>query len=131
MSSDVVSQTELIFLYIGESRLIKRISNDILLVLHEDAKSINTIKMKELLQFKIRGRLSYLNNLAMSTVREEAKYASALYTQLDSLLAILSLDDKIIAIKLITKICSAYRVSKETKQGTVQISNSSEEMEVG
>ena len=131
MSSDVVSQTELIFLYIGESRLIKRISNDILLVLHEDAKSINTIKMKELLQFKIRGRLSYLYHLAMSTIREEAMYASALYTQLDSLLAILSLDDKVIAIKLITKICSAYRVSKETVQSTAQISNNVEKMEVG
>ncbi len=131
MSSDVVSQTELIFLYIGESRLIKRISNDILLVLHEDAKSINTIKMKELLQFKIRGRLAYLNHLAMSTIREEAKYASALYTQLDSLLAILSSDDKVIAIKLITKICSAYRASKETVQNTAQISNCSEKMEIG
>ncbi len=131
MSSDVASQTEFIFLYIGESRLIKRISNDILLVLHEDAKSINTIKMKELLQFKIRGRLSYLNHLAMSTTREEANYASALYTQLDSLLAILSLDDKVIAIKLITKICSAYRVSKETIQSTAQISNNVEKMEVG
>ncbi len=131
MSSDVASQTELIFLYIGESRLIKRISNDILLVLHEDAKSINIIKMKELLQFKIRGRLSYLNHLAMSTIREEAKYASALYTQLDSLLAILSLDDKVIATKLITKICSAYRVSKETIQSTAQINNNIEKMEIG
>ena len=131
MSSDVVSQTELIFLYIGESRLIKRISNDILLVLHEDTKSINTIKMKELLQFKIRGRLSYLYHLAMSTIREEAMYASALYTQLDSLLAILSLDDKVIAIKLITKICSAYRASKEMVQSTAQINNSSEKMELG
>ncbi len=131
MSSDVPSQTELIFLYIGESRLIKRISNDILLVLHEDANSINTIKMKELLQFKIRGRLSYLNHLAMSTIREEAKYASALYTQLDSLLAILNLDDKVIAIKLITKICSAYRLSRETIQSTAQISNNIEKMEVG
>ncbi len=131
MSSDVVSQTELIFLYIGESRLIKRISNDILLVLREDAKSINTIKMKELLQFKIRGRLSYLNHLAMSTIKEEAMYASALYTQLDSLLAILGIDDKVIAIKLITKICSAYRASRETVQSTAQISNSSEKMEIG
>jgi hypothetical protein len=131
MSSEVASQTELIFLYIGESRLIKRISNDILLVLHEDAKSINTIKMKELLQFKIRGRLSYLNYLTMSTIREEAKYASALYAQLDSLLAILSLDDRIIAIKLITKICSAYRVSKETIQSTAQVSNNIEKMEIG
>jgi hypothetical protein len=131
MSSDVVSQTELIFLYIGESRLIKRISNDILLVLHEDTKSINTIKMKELLQFKIRGRLSYLYHLTMSTIREEAMYASALYTQLDSLLAILSLADKVIAIKLITKICSAYRASKETVQSTAQISNNIEKMEIG
>jgi hypothetical protein len=131
MSSNVTSQAELIFLYIGESRLIKRISNDILLVLHEDAKSINTIKMKELLQFRIRGRLSYLNHLAMSTVREEAKYASALYTQLDSLLAILSLDDKVIAIKLITKICSAYRASRETVQSTAQTSNNIEKMEIG
>ena len=131
MSSNVASQAELIFLYIGESRLIKRISNDILLVLHEDAKSINTIRMKELLQFKIRGRLSYLNHLAMSTVKEEAKYALALYTQLDSLLAILNLDDKIAAIKLITKICSAYRASKVTVQGTVQISNNIEKMEIG
>ena len=131
MSSDVVSQTELIFLYIGESRLIKRISNDILLVLHEDAKSINTIKMKELLQFRIRGRLSYLNHLAMSTVREEAKYASALYTQLDSLLAILSSEDKITAIKLITNICSAYRASRETVQSTAQTSNNIEKMEIG
>jgi hypothetical protein len=131
MSSNVTSQAELIFLYVGESRLIKRISNDILLVLHEDAKSINTIKMKELLQFKIRGRLSYLNHLAMSTIREEAKYASALYTQLDSLLAILSSDDKVTTIKLITKICSAYRASKETVQNTAQISNSSEKMEIG
>ena len=131
MSSDVASQTEFILLYIGESRLIKRISNDILLVLHEDAKSINTIKMKELLQFKIRGRLSYLNHLAMSTIREEAMYASALYTQLDNLLAILSLADKVIAIKLITKICSAYRASKETVQSTARISNSSEKMEIG
>jgi len=131
MSSNVASQAKLIFLYIGESRLIKRISNDILLVLHEDAKSINTIRMKELLQFKIRGRLSYLNHLAMSTVREEAKYASALYTQLDSLLAILSSDDKVTAIKLITKICSAYRASKETVQSTAQTSNNIEKMEIG
>jgi hypothetical protein len=131
MSSNVASQTELIFLYIGESRLIKRISNDILLVLHEDAKSTNTIKMKELLQFKIRGRLSYLYHLAMSTIREEAMYASALYTQLDSLLAILSLTDKVIAIKLITKICGAYRASKEAVQSTVQISNNIEKMEIG
>jgi hypothetical protein len=131
MSLEVAPQTELIFLYIGESRVIKRISNDILLVLYEDDKSINTIKMKELLQFKIRGRLSYLYHLAMSTIREEAMYASALYTQLDSLLAILSLDDKVIAIKLITKICSAYRASKETVQSTAQISNSSEKMEIG
>ena len=131
MSLEVTSQTELIFLYIGESRLIKKISNDILLVLHEDDKSINTIKMKELLQFKIRGRLSYLYHLAMSTIREEAMYASALYTQLDSLLTILSLDDKVIAIKLITKICSAYRASKETVQSTARISNSSEKMEIG
>jgi len=87
--------------------------------------------MKELLQFKIRGRLSYLNHLAMSTIREEAKYASALYTQLDSLLAILSSDDKVTAIKLITKICSAYRASKETVQNTAQISNGSEKMEIG
>ena len=131
MSLEVAPQTELIFLYIGESRVIKRISNDILLVLYEDDKSINTIKMKELLQFKIRGRLSYLYHLAMSTIREEAMYASALYTQLDSLLAILSLDDKVIATKLITKICSAYRASKEVVQSTVQISNSSEKMEIG
>ena len=131
MSLEVAPQTELIFLYIGESRVIKRISNDILLVLYEDDKSINTIKMKELLQFKIRGRLSYLYHLAMSTIREEAMYASALYTQLDSLLAILSLDDKVIAIKLITKICSAYRASKETVQSTARISNSSEKMEIG
>ena len=131
MSPNVASQAELIFLYIGESRLIKRISNDILLVLHEDAKSINTIKMKELLQFKIRGRLSYLYHLAMSTIREEAMYASALYTQLDSLLAILSLSDKVIAIKLITKICSAYRASKETVQSTAQTSNNIEKMEIG
>ncbi len=131
MSLEVASQTELIFLYIGESRLIKRISNDILLVLHEDAKSMNTIKMKELLQFKIRGRLSYLYHLAMSTIREEAMYASAIYTQLDSLLAVLSLDDKVIAIKLITKICSAYRVSKETIQSTARISNNIEKMEIG
>ena len=67
----------------------------------------------------------------MSTIREEAAYASALYTQLDSLLAILSLDDKVIAIKLITKICSAYRASKETVQSTARISNSSEKMEIG
>jgi hypothetical protein len=86
--------------------------------------------MKELLQFKIRGRLSYLYHLAMSTIREEAMYASALYTQLDSLLAILSLNDKIIAIKLITKICSAYRASKETVQSTAQISNNIEKMEI-
>ena len=131
MSSNVASQAELIFLYIGESRLIKRISNDILLVLHEDAKSINTIKLKELLQFKIRGRLSYLNHLAMSTVKEEAKYASALYTQLDSLLEILSSDDKVTAIKLITKICSAYRANKETVQSTAQTSNNIEKMEIG
>jgi len=131
MSSNVASQAELIFLYIGESRLIKRISNDILLVLHEDTKNINTTKLKELLQFKIRGRLSYLNHLAMSTVREEAKYASALYTQLDSLLAILSSDDKVTAIKLITKICSAYRASKETVQSTAQTSNNIEKMEIG
>ncbi len=45
MSSNVASQAELIFLYIGESRLIKRISNDILLVLHEDTRSTNTIKL--------------------------------------------------------------------------------------
>jgi hypothetical protein len=131
MSSNAASQAELIFLYIGESRLIKRISNDILLVLHEDAKSINTIKMKELLQFKIRGRLSYLNHLAMSTVKEEAKYALALYTQLDSLLAILGSDDKVTAIKLITKICSAYRASRETVQSTAQTSNNIEKMEIG
>jgi hypothetical protein len=131
MSSNVASQAELIFLYIGESRLIKRISNDILLVLHEDAKSINTIKFKELLQFKIRGKLSYLNHLAMSTVKEEAKYALALYTQLDSLLAILSSDDKVTAIKLITKICSAYRASRETVQSTAQTSNNIEKMEIG
>ena len=131
MSLGVNPQTELIFLYIGESKVIKRISNDILLVLYEDDKSINTIKMKELLQFKIRGRLSYLYHLAMSTIREEAMYASALYTQLDSLLAILSLDDKVIAIKLITKICSAYRASKETVQSTAQISNNGEKMEIG
>ena len=131
MSLGVKPQTELIFLYIGESRVIKRISNDILLVLYEDDKSINTIKMKELLQFKIRGRLSYLYHLAMSTIREEAMYASALYTQLDSLLAILSLDDKVIAIKLITKICSAYRASKETVQSTAQVSNNGEKMEIG
>ena len=131
MSSNVASQAELIFLYIGESRLIKRISNDILIVLHEDAKSINTIKLKELLQFKIRGRLSYLNHLAMSTVKEEAKYALALYTQLDSLLAILSSDDKVTAIKLITKICSAYRSSRETVQSTAQTSNNIEKMEIG
>ena len=131
MSSNVASQAELIFLYIGESRLIKRISNDILLVLHEDAKSINTIKLKELLQFKIRGRLSYLNHLTMSTVKEEAKYALALYTQLDSLLAILSSDDKVTAIKLITKICSAYRASRETVQSTAQTSNNIEKMEIG
>ena len=131
MSSNVASQAELIFLYIGESRLIKRISNDILLVLHEDAKSINTIKLKELLQFKIRGRLSYLNHLTMSTVKEEAKYALALYTQLDSLLAILSSDDKVTVIKLITKICSAYRASRETVQSTAQTSNNIEKMEIG
>ena len=131
MSLGVNPQTELIFLYIGESRVIKRISNDILLVLYEDDKSINTIKMKELLQFRIRGRLSYLYHLAMSTIREEATYASALYTQLDSLLAILSSEDKVTAIKLITKICSAYRASKEVVQSTVQISNSSEKMEIG
>ena len=131
MSLEVAPQTELIFLYIGESRLIKRISNDILLVLHEDVKSINTIKLKELLQFKIRGRLSYLNHLAMSTVKEEAKYALALYTQLDSLLAILSSDDKVTAIKLITKICSAYRASRETVQSTAQTSNNIEKMEIG
>ena len=131
MSSNVASQAELIFLYIGESRLIKRISNDILIVLHEDAKSINTIKLKELLQFKIRGRLSYLNHLTMSTVKEEAKYALALYTQLDSLLAILSSDDKVTAIKLITKICSAYRANKETVQSTAQTSNNIEKMEIG
>ena len=131
MSSNVAFQAELIFLYIGESRLIKRISNHILLVLHEDAKSISTIKIKELLQFKIRGRLSYLNHLAMSTVREEAKYASALYTQLDSLLAILSSDDKVTAIKLITKICSAYRANQETVQSTAQTSNNIEKMEIG
>ena len=131
MSLEATSQTELIFLYIGESRLIKRISNDILLVLHEDVKSINTIKLKELLQFKIRGRLSYLNHLAMSTVKEEAKYALALYTQLDSLLAILSSDDKVTAIKLITKICSAYRANKETVQSTAQTSNNIEKMEIG
>ena len=131
MSLEAVSQTELIFLYIGENRIIKRISNDILLVLYEDAKSINTIKMKELLQFKIRGRLSYLYHLAMSTIREEAMYASALYTQLDSLLTILSLDDKVIAIKLITKICSAYRANKETVQSTAQTSNNIEKMEIG
>jgi hypothetical protein len=131
MSLGVNPQTELIFLYIGESRVIKRISNDILLILYEDDKSINTIKMKELLQFKIRGRLSYLYHLAMSTIREEAMYASALYTQLDSLLAILSLDDKVIAIKLITKICSAYKASREVVQSTAQISNSSEKMEIG
>ena len=131
MSSNVAFQAELIFLYIGESRLIKKISNDILLVLQEDAKSINTIKLKELLQFKIRGRLSYLNHLAMSTVREEAKYALALYTQLDSLLAILSSDDKVTAIKLITKICSAYRASRETVQSTAQTSNNIEKMEIG
>ena len=76
--------------------------------------------MKELLQFKVRGRLSYLYYLAMSTVKEEAMYASALYTQLDSLLAILSSDDKVTAIKLITKICSAYRANKETVQSTAQ-----------
>ncbi len=128
---EAASQTELIFLYIGESRLIKRISNDILLALHEDAKSINTIKLKDLLQFKIRGRLSYLYHLAMSTIREEAMYALALYTQLDSLLAILNLDDKVVAIKLITKICSAYRASKETIQSTAQISNNIEKMEIG
>ena len=131
MSSDIVSQTELIFSYIGESRLIKRISNDILLILYEDDKSINTVKMKELLQFKIRGRLSYLYHLAMSTIREEAMYASALYTQLDSLLTILGLDNKVIAIKLITKICSAYRASKGTVQSTAQISNNGEKMEIG
>jgi hypothetical protein len=131
MSLGVNPQTELIFLYIGESRVIKRISNDILLVLYEDDKSINTIKMRELLQFKIRGRLSYLYHLAMSTIREEAMYASALYTQLDSLLTILSLDDKVIAIKLITKICSAYRASKETVQSTAQTSNNIEKMELG
>ena len=131
MSSNVAFQAELIFLYIGESRLIKRISNDILLVLHEDAKRINTIKLKELLQFEIRGRLSYLNHLAMSTVKEEAKYALALYTQLDSLLAILSSDDKVTAIKLITKICSAYRASRETVQSTAQTSNNIEKMEIG
>jgi hypothetical protein len=131
MSLEAVSQAELIFLYIGESRVIKRISNEILLILHEDAKSINTIRMKELLQFKIRGRLSHLYHLAISTIREEAMYASALYTQLDSLLAILSLDDKVVAIKLITKICSAYRASKETIQSTAQISDSSEKMEIG
>ena len=102
-----------------------------MIVLHEDAKSINTIKLKELLQFKIRGRLSYLNHLAMSTIREEAKYALALYTQLDSLLAILSSDDKVTAIKLITKICSAYRTSKETVHSTAQISNNIEKMEIG
>ena len=131
MSSDVASQTELIFLYIGESRLIKRISNDILLVLHEEANNIKTIKMKELLQFIIRGRLSYLNHLAMSTIKEEAMYALALYTQLDSLLTILNLDNKVVAIKLITKICSAYRVNKEAIQNTAQISNNIEKMEIG
>ncbi len=131
MSLNVASQAELIFLYIGESRLIKRISNDILLVLHEDNKSTNTIRMKELLQFKIRGRLSYLNHLAMSTVREEAKYASALYTQLNSLLVILSSDDKVTAMKLITKIFSAYRASKETVQSTTQTGNNIEKMEIG
>jgi hypothetical protein len=67
----------------------------------------------------------------MSTVKEEAKYASALYTQLDSLLAILNTDDKVTAIKLITKICSAYRASKETVQSTAQTSNNIEKMEIG
>ena len=86
--------------------------------------------MKELLQFKIRGRLSYLYHLAMSTIREEAMYASALYTQLDSLLVILSLDDKVIAIKLITKICSAYRASKEIARSTAQTSYNGEKMEI-
>jgi hypothetical protein len=131
MSLSVASQTELIFLYIGESRLIKRISNEILLVLHEDERSANTTKLKELLQIKIRGRLSYLYHLAMSTIREEAIYALALYTQLDSLLAILSLTDKAIAIKLITKICGAYRSSNEIAHSTAQASNNIEKMEIG
>jgi len=67
----------------------------------------------------------------MSTVKEEAKYALALYTQLDSLLAILSSDDKVTAIKLITKICSAYRASREAVQSTAQTSNNIEKMEIG
>ncbi len=129
MSSDIASQTELIFSYIGESRVIKRISSEILLVLHEDAKSAN--KMKEILQFKIRGRLSYLYHLAMSKIKEEAMYAVTLYTQLDNMLAILSLTDKTIAIKLITKICGAYRSSNEMAQSTKQINNNIETMEIG
>ena len=131
MSSDIASQTELIFLYIGESRLIKRISNEILLVLHEDTRSANTNKIKELLQFKIRGRLSYLYHLAMSTIEEEAIYALALYTQLNILLAILSLADKTIAIECITKICGAYRSSNEIAKSTMQSSNNIEKMEIG
>jgi hypothetical protein len=131
MSSDTAPQAELIFLYIGENRVIKRISNEILLVLYEDAESINTIRMKELLQFKIKGRLSYWYHIVMSTTKEEAIYALALYTQLDSLLAILSVTDRTIAIKLITKICSAYRVSREIAHSTAQISNHIEKMEIG
>lgn len=130
MNLNVASQINLISLYIGESKLIERLSNETLLIIHRSIKGVNMTRAKELIEFRIRGKLCYFYHANTNKLTEEAKLALALHTQFNGLLIVLGLSDKIEALKFISRICSAYKTSNESTNNANQSGNEIENMEI-
>jgi hypothetical protein len=87
-------------------------------------------RAKELIEFRIRGKLCYFYHASTNKLTEEAKLALALHTQLNGLLIVLGLSDKIEALKFISRICSAYKTSNESTNNANQSGNEIENMEI-
>ncbi len=118
--------------YIREGKIIEQISNQILLIIFkENRDKVELTKERELIEFKIRGNLSYFYHLVSNRPAEEASYAAALHSQLSSLLLLVNMTNKVNALKFITNICKAYEAGNEVALYSAQSSNKIENMEIG
>ena len=118
--------------YNRENKIVERICNRILLIIFKENRDrVELTKERELIEFKIRGNLSYFYHLASNRSAKDANYAAALHSQLSSLLLLINMTNKVDALKFITKICKAYEAGNEVALYSAPSSNKIENMEIG
>jgi hypothetical protein len=126
MSVDTKNLVEFITFYIEEYYAIKEISIDSFLLFRKSEAEI--AEGKELIEFKIKGKILYLNHWVGDGISQKADYALALTSHLTSILTICQME-KSQALELLNDLCKAYKAGGAI-HSSAQVRNQIESMDI-